>query len=504
MSTRLTNTGQTRINELRGLEQPLIIDRMVLALIPGQDPAEPVNRTQQMPDPANIVYTYTIPAEYKGYVAPDQVVYSMILGSAMGNFSFNWIGLIEKDTDTVMSVTVLPDTPKYKTDLATNTTGNCITRNVLQEYQDAQDLTGITVSAETWQFDYQAELSTQAKKWEDHEKNTSNPHGVTQAQIGYNAADVLAKLKTVHGKDSGLDADLLDGKQGSFYQDAENQTSGTLPLARLLDTFLPVDHTALGTDCNDMRNASIPYHVKDEFNANCPVTYGVLYCFYNYSMVQSGDGGNYITQVLFKHPTNDIYIRTSGGTGSNWSEWDSLALSSQIQPAFPAGTSMLFNQAAAPTGWVKKSNWANNASLIIGNTFGSGGSDSPTSWVTAVGVGAHAAHTHTGPSHTHGSPSHNHAWWDYRGLTTVDRTYGLSGVATTFVSLSNTSGTGCGLTTYAASNKHMTTDAYTDTKAGTTGAGGTGATGSGGPTTHSVSQDTYKPIYQIVIAATKS
>ena len=55
----------------------------------------------------------------------------------------------------------------------------------------------------------------------NHTGNTSNPHNVTAAQIGalaasaYTAADVLAKIKTVDGGGSGLDADLLDGANSS-------------------------------------------------------------------------------------------------------------------------------------------------------------------------------------------------------------------------------------------------------------------------------------------------
>ena len=36
----------------------------------------------------------------------------------------------------------------------------------------------------------------------------------------YTAADVLAKLKTADGADSGLHADLLDGQHGSYYATA--------------------------------------------------------------------------------------------------------------------------------------------------------------------------------------------------------------------------------------------------------------------------------------------
>ena len=40
------------------------------------------------------------------------------------------------------------------------------------------------------------------------------------AASAYTAADVLAKVKTVDGSGSGLDADTLDGQQGSYYQPA--------------------------------------------------------------------------------------------------------------------------------------------------------------------------------------------------------------------------------------------------------------------------------------------
>jgi hypothetical protein len=45
----------------------------------------------------------------------------------------------------------------------------------------------------------------------------------------YTAADVLAKVKTVDGVGSGLDADLLDGQQGSYYQPASSAiTTGNI------------------------------------------------------------------------------------------------------------------------------------------------------------------------------------------------------------------------------------------------------------------------------------
>ncbi len=49
----------------------------------------------------------------------------------------------------------------------------------------------------------------------------------------YTAADVLSKLTTVDGAASGLDADLLDGQEGTFYRNASNLNAGTLDIARV-------------------------------------------------------------------------------------------------------------------------------------------------------------------------------------------------------------------------------------------------------------------------------
>ena len=60
-------------------------------------------------------------------------------------------------------------------------------------------------------------------------------YGITDAvaTAAYTAADVLSKLITVDGGASGLDADLLDGQHGSYYENATNLTAGTLASARL-------------------------------------------------------------------------------------------------------------------------------------------------------------------------------------------------------------------------------------------------------------------------------
>jgi len=45
--------------------------------------------------------------------------------------------------------------------------------------------------------------------------------------------EVLTKIKTVDGAGSGLDADLLDGQDSTFYRNAGNLNAGTIPLAQV-------------------------------------------------------------------------------------------------------------------------------------------------------------------------------------------------------------------------------------------------------------------------------
>lgn len=159
---------------------------------------------------------------------------------------------------------------------------------------------------------------------------------------------------------------------------------------------------------------------------------------------------------------------------------------------FPSGTSMLFEQASPPTGWTKKTNWSNVASLIIGNTYGSGGDDSPTSWGTDIAIGDHADHNHSGPSHRHsysGIINHTHNVPLYTGVK-------LAGTGSAFTPYMS-SGGAANLTASNPSGGASSADTEYS------GTGNTGNTSTPAARTHSITQATYAPRYQTVIAASK-
>lgn len=131
------------------------LDEFVLANVPGLDPDAVINRDAGLPDAAQIVYRE--PVNAAGVVNKNTVAYSFTLGTNVGNFSFNWIGLICKKTGLLAMVTTVPALEKVKTTATEQ--GNAFTRSFLIEFTGASEKTGINTPAETWQIDFTARLT---------------------------------------------------------------------------------------------------------------------------------------------------------------------------------------------------------------------------------------------------------------------------------------------------------------------------------------------------------
>ncbi|SDQ55105.1 Microcystin-dependent protein [Pseudomonas sp. UC 17F4] len=154
---RITLAGESLIAQKQGSKQALIMAKFIFANVPGLDPKKPIDRAAPKPPANQIVYTYQIPAENTGYVNPNQVVYSSQLGSDIGDFDWNWMGL-ETTEGVLFAVAYVPLQQKRK-NIPPLQLGNNVTRNVLVEFNGAQELTGITIDAKTWQHDFTVRLA---------------------------------------------------------------------------------------------------------------------------------------------------------------------------------------------------------------------------------------------------------------------------------------------------------------------------------------------------------
>ncbi|EKK9514578.1 phage tail protein [Salmonella enterica] len=135
--------------------EPVLLDEFVFANVPGLEPDRPVDRNETLPPAEQIVHRQAV--SRKGVVNDNAVVHSVVLGADVGDFSFNWIGLLNKASGTLAMIVHAPLQQKLKT--AEGQQGNVLTRSFLMEYNGAQAGTGINTPAESWQIDFTARMA---------------------------------------------------------------------------------------------------------------------------------------------------------------------------------------------------------------------------------------------------------------------------------------------------------------------------------------------------------
>jgi len=211
-----------------------------------------------------------------------------------------------------------------------------------------------------------------------------------------------------------------------------------------------------------------------------------------YSVCVSGD----ITAGLYSTIFYDSSLDSGGGG------WLLATNKVFIPEAFPSGTALLFPQASAPTGWTLDSSWSTPRSIIIGNSYGTGGSADAVIFNTNITVNPHANHYHFGPNHSHTVIVNG------RVLSVAELAYHAhSGAQRTVVigqlrdpQYSFPHAVVDGTTGYAGSN-------YPHEHSASSGASGTGSTSyvaAGDTINHGVNQNTYSPRYMTVIRGTKN
>ncbi|MEN9362163.1 MAG: hypothetical protein RL095_3698 [Verrucomicrobiota bacterium] len=168
MSARITSAGLALMAAKAAAGQSFAIDKMVYAYIAGLDTSATPPLTEAMPAGGNIKLQASISAA--GVAGSDTVVFSSVLGPDVGTWDFNWLGLYSSANNTLVAVSYVPSQTKRAT--AGATMGNSLTKNFAIQHTDIGTLTGVTISAGTWQQDFTSLLAGKA--------NTSHTHEISQ------------------------------------------------------------------------------------------------------------------------------------------------------------------------------------------------------------------------------------------------------------------------------------------------------------------------------------
>ena len=128
-------------------------DEFIFANIPGLNENN-LAQYLTMPTSAQIVHRQAV--SQSGVINENSVVYSVTIGTEVGDFDFNFIGLINKSKN--MLAVAVQTAPVKKIRNKNAVQGNSITRNILLEFTGAKALTGINVNANTWQIDFTVRL----------------------------------------------------------------------------------------------------------------------------------------------------------------------------------------------------------------------------------------------------------------------------------------------------------------------------------------------------------
>ncbi|MDT7446326.1 phage tail-collar fiber domain-containing protein [Citrobacter freundii] len=134
--------------------EAVVLDGFIFANVPNLDISSPIDPNEAIPPDAQIVHRGDV--ALTGVVNDNAVVYSVTLGTAVGDFDFNWVGLVNKTSNVLAMIVHAPVQSKVAN--AAGVQGNVLTRSFLMEYDGAKKQTNITTPAQTWQIDFTARL----------------------------------------------------------------------------------------------------------------------------------------------------------------------------------------------------------------------------------------------------------------------------------------------------------------------------------------------------------
>ncbi|MFU2142607.1 phage tail protein [Gallibacterium anatis] len=154
MASKLTQAFETYIRDSVVNHTPVVFDEFIFANIPGLND-DNLDSHLTIPQANQIVHRQAV--SQIGALNENAIVYSVTIGTEIGDFDFNWVGLVNKSQNLLACGIYTGLTSKIKN--KEQEQGNSITRSVLLEFPRAQELANVSVSAETWQIDFTMRLS---------------------------------------------------------------------------------------------------------------------------------------------------------------------------------------------------------------------------------------------------------------------------------------------------------------------------------------------------------
>lgn len=195
--------------------------------------------------------------------------------------------------------------------------------------------------------------------------------------------------------------------------------------------------------------------------------------FVNKAIRQSAYMAAIVAQFIVDYASETVQDSDSNALGVT-----NLATAISNISGFPAGTNMVFYQAAAPTGWTQVKTYTDMALRVVSTAGGGIGGTHNLSSPPST------AHTHTGPLHSHTGGAHTHSISiPVNGFTDVGG--GFNAIAIVV-------------------SPHQTELVAQSAPSATSGSSGTGSTSEAGTgNTGSTTPTAFAPKYIDVIVATK-
>ena len=146
----LTTAGKNYIASRALANLGLNVAEIILANIPNLN--EGVARNPGEAVPPSLQIEHREPYHSNGFIDDNTVAWAIILDQDVGDFDYNWIGLVTED-GTLLAVDYLP--------LQRKRTGvnNVHNRSFVLKFAAAKSLARIDIPAQSWMFDYSPQIS---------------------------------------------------------------------------------------------------------------------------------------------------------------------------------------------------------------------------------------------------------------------------------------------------------------------------------------------------------